>query len=823
MSYTDFDFPHTSLYQSDLREILAQMKKLEGIVNTFVTVEKVTFADPVLWNIATQYSKNTIVLSVSGDAYLSKQAVPTGVQLNNEDYWQEIFNFADYVRTANENLTINVEQNTTRSEHAYNVDDWLLWDDVLYKVIAEIAVDDLLIVDTNVEHFTVEDFIKAWIRYANGIIQQYKDDIDASEIAYRQQLAQDIATTTSSLQLQLNQAIAGVTVDSEVINARIAWDGAIYDTLGNAIRSQFNDIIGSMGEITDNILLESWGVGYITATGTIATSTPSIHNEAFTAISPSTNYFIRHPDSYNATQVCWYDSNYDFISRTAPVSDIATSPATAAYLRLSLYGYGTAYNYDMGVFAIGDDNEYIPHIIANDRKARAEIAANYTTLDNKIDTVNGNLVTYEKDMADFMFDANIENVDISTMTGVDSYIDFNCTASTGRLNLVAMAGYDSYAITMPEDCKLFAGDKSGLSYYSLATLTNPAGSWTPSGANYTQTGDASARYRLVDSNLPTYDTPLSINAGTLIVITVPSGESPYINIWKDTPKSTNKVINSDIISVEMYNDYFYYYIQGNDGNYLRFKFEHFIDADINSNVYVQRVVDLVEDDKRTVIKPIIREGEWDMAIMLQGRSDYIGGKNHGSEVTTQATMYFDGVPYSTLMQDVFDCKEIIIATIANMYDPNDESTIVAIHHKKYIITANEIVIKQNIEWLDDFMASESYSLMLPAVRGNDIYSAEQITDRFYDDKTLTLYDIATTTFDPYVIAKNNKGNCMTLYGVNSGIYMTAECDIVGKEVPFAYVTNSSYYNKIYMAYCGNNTPVNNGDIWQWSSKYQIRG
>ena len=256
MSFTDYDFPNTRMYESDLREILAQMKRLKEIVETFVTVEQVRFADPILWDIATQYSKNTIVLSVSGDAYLSKQAVPAGVQLNNEEYWQEIFNFADYVRTANENLTINIEQNTTRSEHAYNVDDWLLWNDVLYKVIAEIEVDDLLVVDSNVEHFTVEDFIKAWIRWANAIIQQYKDDIDASELQYRNQLAQDIANTTASLQAQLDLAIAGATVDSEVINARLGADGVTYATLGEAIRTQFTNqqrIIDDISETTKNI------------------------------------------------------------------------------------------------------------------------------------------------------------------------------------------------------------------------------------------------------------------------------------------------------------------------------------------------------------------------------------------------------------------------------------------------------------------------------------------------------------------------------------------------------------------------------------------
>lgn len=239
-------YPYKNLNDFNLDYILKTLKQLKETVETFIATETVTFADPILWNISSQYAKNTIVLSNSGDAYLSKQAVPVNIQLENADYWQEIFNFADYVRTANSNLTFNIEQNTTRATDTYAIDDWLLWDDVLYKVTSAIAVDDLLVVDTNIVHFTVEDFIKAFMTWATNTIQQYKNDIDASELAYRNQLAQDIANTTNSLQAQLDAAISGATVDSEVINARISINGITYDTLGNAIRGQLGDLIEAL-------------------------------------------------------------------------------------------------------------------------------------------------------------------------------------------------------------------------------------------------------------------------------------------------------------------------------------------------------------------------------------------------------------------------------------------------------------------------------------------------------------------------------------------------------------------------------------------------
>lgn len=257
-------YPNENLHELDLTWLIKRVTELKAAYSAFLAANSLTFADPILWDITKQYSKNTIVLSPEGDAYLSKKVVDKGIQLNNSDYWLEIFNFAEYVRTANSNLTRHVEQNTTRATDSYAVNDWLLWDDVLYKVTSAISADDLLTVGTNLVHFTVEDFCRVWQTYMINTIAQYKSDIDASELAYKQQLDQTVLNYkndidaselaykneidaselafTTNLQQQFDAAIAGATVDSEVVLARTSWRGVIYSTLSNALNNQFYDI-----------------------------------------------------------------------------------------------------------------------------------------------------------------------------------------------------------------------------------------------------------------------------------------------------------------------------------------------------------------------------------------------------------------------------------------------------------------------------------------------------------------------------------------------------------------------------------------------------
>ena len=246
-------FPYTNVHELNLDWLLTMMKALEAEWDAFTAGNSLTFADPLQHDTSKTYAKNTIVIDGTGNSYVSLQAVPVGVGLQNGDYWLMVFDYEAFIEKVNKNFTANYYRGSYRATSAMAIGDWLTVDDVLCKATAAIAADDVLEVGVNIEHFTLEDFIKAFMTSANQMIQQYKNDIDASELLYRRQLAQDIADTTASLQAQLDAAIAGATVDSEVINARIGADGITYATLGDAIRTQIEILDEDMDVVTESL------------------------------------------------------------------------------------------------------------------------------------------------------------------------------------------------------------------------------------------------------------------------------------------------------------------------------------------------------------------------------------------------------------------------------------------------------------------------------------------------------------------------------------------------------------------------------------------
>ena len=262
-------YPFTDFHELNLDWCISAVLQLQKAFEDFSAGNKLIFADPLQHDLTKTYAKNTIVIGANGNAYMSLQPVPVGVALGDTEYWLMVFDFEDYTEKANKNFSDNYFSNTDRSPYALAVDDWVVLDDVLYKVIQAIAADGLFIIGTNIVHFTIEQFLKDFVTYVNNTltnysltIQQYKNDIDASELqykneidaselAYRNQLAQDIADTTASLQAQLNAAISGATVDSEVINARVGANNVIYSTLGDAIRTQVSLLLNTIKTSVD--------------------------------------------------------------------------------------------------------------------------------------------------------------------------------------------------------------------------------------------------------------------------------------------------------------------------------------------------------------------------------------------------------------------------------------------------------------------------------------------------------------------------------------------------------------------------------------------
>ena len=162
------EYPYLNLQDLNLDYILRKIREMQTELNNFVVTNAIKYADPIDWNITTQYEKNTVVIDAnSGIAYLSVNPVPSGVAITNTDYWTVIFDLSMFIDKAAKNLTAHVEGQTNTATFNSAVGDWLIWYDVLYKVIAPITAGDAYVINSNIERITVEDVIKAMIDNIN--------------------------------------------------------------------------------------------------------------------------------------------------------------------------------------------------------------------------------------------------------------------------------------------------------------------------------------------------------------------------------------------------------------------------------------------------------------------------------------------------------------------------------------------------------------------------------------------------------------------------------------------------------------------------------
>ncbi len=92
--FTD-KWPYSNFHELNLDWILETLKKQDATIADFISLNSITYADPIQWDITRQYPKNCVVVDKNGDGYLSVQPVPVGVEIGNTEYWTKIGNFSE--------------------------------------------------------------------------------------------------------------------------------------------------------------------------------------------------------------------------------------------------------------------------------------------------------------------------------------------------------------------------------------------------------------------------------------------------------------------------------------------------------------------------------------------------------------------------------------------------------------------------------------------------------------------------------------------------------------------------------------------------------
>lgn len=204
-------YPYLNITDLNLDFILNAIREMKNEVTNFVSINAIKYADPIQWNITSQYEKNTIVIDpVTGTAYISVAPVPSGVSLTRSEYWTVVFDLGSFVTRAAQNFTSHWEsETTTTATFATTTGGWLVWGDVLYRALTNITAGDTYVVGGNIEHFTVEDLYNAYL------------DTIANILALVGDLADLNTSDKTSIVNAINEVLSNVVNLDTAINTRV--------------------------------------------------------------------------------------------------------------------------------------------------------------------------------------------------------------------------------------------------------------------------------------------------------------------------------------------------------------------------------------------------------------------------------------------------------------------------------------------------------------------------------------------------------------------------------------------------------------------------
>lgn len=249
-----FEFPHTRTYDADLGWLIWAMQKLIAEMDNFANLNSIKFANPIQWDITTQYEKNTVVVNpINGTAYLSVKPVPAGVSLDNGEYWTTIFTLD--LTSSIKNITLRDDGSNLTATFPSEVNDWLLWNGILYKVIRAIDLWQSYIDGYNIERFTVEMFIR---EYINNLLKQINSVIgNLNDLTTEDKT--NLVNAINSLNIsEIENAIRRLTasVEEERQN-RIAAIGNVNKIIGSLSdleTTSKNDIVSAINEVNSMVL-----------------------------------------------------------------------------------------------------------------------------------------------------------------------------------------------------------------------------------------------------------------------------------------------------------------------------------------------------------------------------------------------------------------------------------------------------------------------------------------------------------------------------------------------------------------------------------------
>lgn len=176
------------------------VSKVIEVMQQYIEISSISYADPIQWDITKQYPRNTVVVTVNGDGYLSTQPVPIGVDIDNEDYWTKIGNFSELWGSVKLAITPVDEKLKTTASAARAVNDLVWLNNDLYVITKAMDAGTRYIEGTNCKKTNIGEQLND----LNTKVENNKSSVDNS--------IEQINTNIENINANLNKKIDKDTV-----------------------------------------------------------------------------------------------------------------------------------------------------------------------------------------------------------------------------------------------------------------------------------------------------------------------------------------------------------------------------------------------------------------------------------------------------------------------------------------------------------------------------------------------------------------------------------------------------------------------------------
>lgn len=141
--------PYTNFHDLNLDWIMDELNEFNTTLTNFVSLATIKYADPIQWDITSQYEANTVVVDSNGNAYLSVKPVPSGVSLDRVEFWTKIGNFDELWADVKKAITPNDEGHSPTATADRAVNDLVWVNGALVRITRAMIAGDAYVPGSN--------------------------------------------------------------------------------------------------------------------------------------------------------------------------------------------------------------------------------------------------------------------------------------------------------------------------------------------------------------------------------------------------------------------------------------------------------------------------------------------------------------------------------------------------------------------------------------------------------------------------------------------------------------------------------------------------